>query len=434
MPRPWFTGWPSRFLVADLYGETTAFLDKLVLDASLAVNLNQPFQGSVSFRPNDPRVNRIFHDGYPLVAQSNRVVYVFFDENPPGGFECRLAGVFMQPEDQADADVPTSHFSFFDPWMFLNGTPVFFNDAGTSPGPDGAPFWATHGNEIVCTLLARAIAGQPPSNPGQGGNGYFIDAGDGSRSGEGPQYQDWGGTAFYTGTLEQTPVIDYNAQQGGTVGQAWTELLAAGSGPGLPGFGFTVNDGIDIVLTAIYDPVNRPGYTHELSIYNSAGSERPSSPMAWGGFNRTAATADRQHDATPGNFVNVAQGFAGQGGPGNTPIVNAGSVNDFLTYYQQKFFPSQPNAIAVQAMMQQIVTLTKQGKRTFTVNPDPLRAVQPFVGYTIGDRIPILTPDTLRVASTGFQRVQGIPLSVGSDGVTRVNALLTSPDWRGDDA
>ena len=408
----WFTGWPTRFVVTDLYGVTTTWLDKLTLGASLSVGLNLPFTGTVSVRPNDPRVNDLFTDGYPKLAQSNRLVYIFFDENPPGGWVCRLAGVFMSPEDQADADVPTTHFAFWDPWQFLNGTPVF-NAAGHPPGPNGYSFYGIPGGTIAATVLANAITSQPPLNANQGGNGYFVDAGPG-----------YGGTTFWGGVIESTPPIDYTVQQGQTVGQVWTDLLSAGTNPsGGPG-------GVDIVLTAIYDPVNRPGYTHELSIYNLAGIDRPYTPMSWGTLNRTSITADRQHDATPGSFVNVAKGYAGQGGPGNTPVVNAPSVNDFLYYWTQQWFPNQPDAVAVQAIMHQMIVLNKQGKRTFTLNPDPLRARQPFVGYNIGDRIPVNAPKSLRVVSAGYQRVQTIPLEVNPDGVTRVNNLLTSPDYR----
>ena len=410
----WFTGWPTRFMVTDLYGVTTTWLDKLTLSASLTVGLNLPFTGSVSVRPNDPRVNGLFTDGYPRLAQSNRLVYIFFDETPPGGWVCRLAGTFMSPEDQADADVPTTHFAFWDAWQFLNGTPVF-DGAGNPPGPNGYSFYGIRGNVIVGTVLKNAIDNQPPLNPNQGGNGYFIDAG--------PSY---GGTAFWGGTIENTPIIDYTVQQGQTVGAVWTDLLAAGADPA-GGSG-----GVDIVLTAICDPVNRPGYTHELSIYNLAGIDRPYTPMSWGKLNRTSITADRQHDATPGSFINVAKGYAGQGGPGNAPVVNTASVNDFLYYWAQQWFPNQPDAVAVQAMMHQLINLSKQGKRTFTLNPDPLRARQPFLGYNIGDRIPVNAPNSLRVVSAGYQRVQTIPLEVNPDGVTRVNALITSPDWRGD--
>lgn len=427
MPR-WFSGYQTRFVVTDLFGVTTTWLDRLTLGAQIAFSLNQPMTGSIDLRSNDPRVNRIFTDGDPLVAQSNRLIYMFSREAPADAspWVCRAAGTIMSPDDQADADVPTSHISFYDAWQFLFGTPAYLDTSGTLPGPDGFTFFATAGGVIVATLLANAIASQVPTTgpPYPGGNGYMIDAG-----------PDYGGTEFWEpsgGVIEDTPVIDYNVQQGSSVGDNWNNLLAAGTDPN-PGTG-PVDAGVDIVLQPIYDPVNRPGYTHNLCVYSLAGTERYGSAMAWGKFTRTATTAEREHDGTAGAFINVANYYAGQGGPQVGVVTNGASVDKYLAYWAQQFFPSQPDALAVQAMAQQALVLAKQGKRTFTLNPDPMRAIQPFVGYNIGDRIPVHTPDSLRVSAAGLQRVQGIPIVVGPDGITRVNALLTSPDWRGDDA
>ena len=419
MPR-WFSGYQSRFLVTDLFGVTTTWLDRLTLGASLAFNLDQPMTGTISLRSNDPRVNRIFTpDGDPRVAQSNRLLYTFLRQGGDPPWQCVAAGMIMSPEDQADQDVPTTHLTFYDAWQFLFGTPCFLDESGTLPGPDGFQFFATPGGEIVATLLGNAIFGSEPSVPGTGGNGYMIDAG-----------VTYGGTIYWGGVIEATPAIDFVVQQGMTVGDAWNQLLAAGTQALGTGY---VDSGVDIVLTPIYDPVRRPGYTHELSVYNLAGVEQPGAPMAWGQFTRSSETADRQHDATPGNFVDIANFYAGQGGPGVGEVQNAANVAKYLGYWSQQFFPQQPDAYSVQAMAQQAIQLQKQGKRTFTVNPDPLRAIGPFVGYNIGDRIPIYAPNSLRVAAAGYQRVQGIPLEINPDGVARVNALLTSPDWRGDE-
>lgn len=435
MPR-WFSGYQSRFVVTDLFGVTTTWLDRLTLGAQLAFNLNQPMSGSIDVRSNDPRVNRIFTDGDPLVAQSNRLIYMFLrfangGSLPP--WQCVGSGILMSPQDEADQDVPTTHFTFYDAWQFLYGTPCFLDESATLPGPDGIQFFTAtfpYSSMIVGTLLGNAIFGSEPTTPGTGGNGYFIDAGNGSRSGEGVQYGDYGGTEFFAGTIEQTPGVDFNVQQGTSVGDAWTQLLAAGNQIGSS----SSDQGLDIVLTPIYDPINRPGYTHELNVYNLAGVDRPGSPMAWGTFTRSAETADREHDGTPGSFVNVANFYAGEGGPSVGLIQNFSVVDKYLAYWSQQFFPQQPMATSVQAMAQQAIQLQAQGKRTFTVNPDPLRAISPFVGYNIGDRIPIYAPNRLRVTAAGLQRVQGIPLVVNPDGVARVNALLTSPDWRGSSA
>jgi hypothetical protein len=409
----------ARFVITDLQSETVTWLDGLTLSAALSLNLNQPATIDISLRSNNRRVNTIFSDFDPYVAQSNRLIYCLMKEgsnaDPQPWDHCRAAGILMSPQDQGDADVPTTHLVAYCPWQFLMGQPAC-DAAGAlaSINADGSPslnFLAQEGGVIVATLLKNAIL-----NTTALGMGVFIDAG--------PSY---GGTFFWNGVIESTPVIgEFAVQQGMSVGQCWNELLIAGQDPS-GGSG-----GLDIVLTPIYDPVNRPGYTHELSVYNLAGSVKPASPMAWGEFTRVATTADRQHDGTPGNFINRAYFYAGQGGAPVGLIQNAASVAKYNTYWLQQFFPQQIFADAVQGMAQQAITLGKQGKRTFTVAPDPMRAPIPFKDYNLGDRIPMLAPNSLRVKATGYQRIQSIAVEVNPDGATRVPALLTTPDWRGD--
>lgn len=401
---------PSRFVITDLSTVTTTWLDQIVLSGAVANNLNQPAVIDVSIRPNTRQANGIFPgDGFPRVAQSNRLIYHFMLERKTPVWKIRSAGIIMSPQDQADADVPTSHLVAYDPWQYAFGRPAYINTTGDLPGPNGFLYAATEGGVIVATLLKNAIESE--------GIGMFIDAG--------PTY---GGTVHWSGVIETTPVIDYTLQQGSSVGDNWNELLTAGQDPdGGP-------DGVDIVLTPIYDPTNRPGYTHELSVYNLAGTFLPGAPMGWGTFNRASSTADRQHDGTPGAFINTAAYAAGQGTPLDigSIVTNPVSIAAFGPYWAQQWFPNQISAVAVQAMAEQALSLQKQGKRTFTLDPDPVRASPPFQSYNLGDRIPVLTSNQLRVASTGEQRIQGIPLTIDTNGFTRVDQLLTTPDWRGD--
>lgn len=402
----------ARLLVTDLDSVVTTWLDHVHLGASFTANLNQPGTCDVSVRSNTRQVNTIYSDFVPLVAQSNRLLYILFREpNSDQPWEhCRWAGIIMSPEDQADADVPTTHVVAYDAWQYCMGRPCFINTAGDLPGPDGFLFPATRGGIIVATLLKNTILSEFA--------GVHIDAG-----------PDYGGTFHWAGVIEDTPIIDWSLQQGMSLGEAWNDLITAGQDPdGGPG-------GVDIILTPIYDPVNRPGYTHELSVFNLAGSEIPTSPMAWGDFTRTTTTADRQHDGTPGAFINTAAYYVGQGGllAGLAPVTNPASIAAFGPYWAQQWITNQISAVSVEAMAQQALGLQKQGKRTFTVTPDAMRAAAPFQGYNLGDRIPQLAPSSLRVAAAGFQRVQTIQVQIGPDGVVSVPQLLTTPDWRGDD-
>lgn len=425
MRRP--AGVPARVVVTDLNGVVTTWLSgKSLLGATVTSNLDLPSQITVDVRSGDKSVNTIFPaDGDPLVAQSNRLAYVFLNEAPTAEmvdtrWVCRAAGILMSPDDQADADISTTHFTAYDPWQFFMGLPCFADELGTLIPQIGLTFPASAGNDIAYTLIQNTYASLLAL--GLAGPGFFADIP--------PAY---GGTSFWSGTNEVTPTLDFVVQQGTSLGQALQNLASTGND--VQG----TSQCIDIVFEPIYDPGSgisprRPGYTSQISIFNLAGIERPGAPMGWGRFNRSAMTADRQHDGTPGAFVNVAQFVAGQGGDLAlvTPLDAAASVAKYGSYWLQKFFPGQPFASVVNNLAVQALTLQKQGKRTFLVDPDPLRAGMPFRDYAIGDRIPVYSTKAQRVPEAGLERVQTIPLVIGADGVTSVSKLLVSPDWPGD--
>src|SRR5579859_1056101 len=110
-------GVPARILVTDLFSRTTTWLAKTMLQGGVNANLNQPWQITADVRSGDPAVNTIFPtDGDPLIAQNNRLGFVFLRENPgPSGsvpnppWICRASGILMGLQDQTDADISTSH-------------------------------------------------------------------------------------------------------------------------------------------------------------------------------------------------------------------------------------------------------------------------------------------------------------------------------------
>lgn len=402
-----FQGYPWRFLFADIPsyysggGVTTTWADGLLTSRGIVFTLDQPTVITAAVWPDDRRVNQIFAlDGDPLVAQGNRIVYCFRREggNPP--WKIRAAGILMSPEDQGDADIPLTHFTAYDPWLYLYARPVM-NADGNLPPPDGA-IVILRGDQIVTSLLKHTIDNQ----------GFcFIDAG-----------VAFGGTSYYSGTIEATDVIAFEYQRGMTVGDAWDAMCNAGN--------------LDIELKAIYDP-RRPGYTHELNIKRLAGVNRRTAVFAWDKMNRSVTTIDRMHDGTPGNFINVIQAYAGQGGfpvPAAGPLKNNASVLKYLPYWLNTFQTTQgavdPTGSMVLALAQQQLVLQKQGRRTLTLSPTPERAPIPLTEYNVGDRVPVYATRRLRVTAAGLQRVQAIPISIDDDGIESVPALLTSPDWR----
>jgi len=429
-----YVGLPWRFIFTDLNTVTTTWAEGLMTNRTLTFNLDAPSQIAASVYPDDPRVNLLFTDGYPLVAQTNRLVYAFRREAPPPvgstpqpPWVCRGAGILMQPEDEADTDIPLTNFTAFDPWALMAAWPVW--QSGGLPGPQGfnylGPFNGTYwALNVYMNALGALAAAQWGPTPLYAGNGSFIDAGDGSRSGEGDQYQNWGGTSFYQGTLEITPPIQLTLTSGNTVADTWTQLCDAGN--------------CDIVLTPIYDPVNRPGYTHELSIYNLAGVERPNSIFSWAMLRRNLKRIDRMHDATAGAFQNLGQYFGGAGGNVPTPLTgplipSGANIETFGPYWSTQFQPNQTDLIdatAILQLLQQSLAVSKQGKRTITMDPIPERSPIPLLDYFPADRVPVYAPNKLRVTAAGPQRVQTLPVQITDDGIEQIVGLVTSPDWR----
>jgi hypothetical protein len=61
-------------------------------------------------------------------------------------------------------------------------------------------------------------------------------------------------------------------------------------------------------------PDQPAGYTHEVSIYNLAGDDKYEVVMGWDELNHCINEVQRVHDGTPGNFFDKVQAYAGQGG------------------------------------------------------------------------------------------------------------------------
>lgn len=425
-----FNGYPWRFVITDtpstvsVGGVTTTWANNLFTGRSITFGLDQPTVISAALWPDSRAVNAIFDlDDEPLVAQSNRIVYCFRREGiriendeQKGPWWIRAAGILMSPEDQGDPDIPLTHFTAYDPWMFLTGRPArMFTgeiaDIGAIPPPDGWLTWQpgpalSRGDQIVTGVLEQTIVQ----------DGFaFIDAG-----------VTHAGTNFWQGEIEETDDIWFQIQRGQSVADVWSALCDAGN--------------LDIVLTPIYDPENRPGYTHDLSVYNRAGTVKRNAVFAWDKMMKNATTADRMHDGTPGQFFNTIQAYAGPGGvpvPLAGPLTNGPSVDRFTPYWLMQFQVSggavDPSGSAVLAMAAQELVLAKQGKRTTTITPTPERSPIPLLEYNVGDRVPYYASKRLRVTAAGPQRVQAIPITITDDGIEQVQSLLLSPDYKGNE-
>lgn len=408
-----FEGFPWRFVfsavdVSDpdnpVVVETTSWADGLLTNRQIALALGTSTSIEADVWPDDIRVNEVWDDGYPRVAQTKRMVWAFRREGGTPPWVCRAAGMLMSPSDDGGPDVPLTHFVAYDPRTYLAARPAMASD-GSLPSPEGGFLLVDTGDQIALAMLNNTIVNE---------GSVFIDAG-----------VAYGGTSFYAGTIETTDMVAVTISAGQSVADIWDQLEQAGN--------------CDLILTPIYDPINRPGYTHELSIYSLAGDDHPEVVMGWDVLNRCLNRVQRVHDGTPGAFFDKVQAYAGQGGvpvPTSGPLTNSAAVTAFGSWWLMQFFPamlsSDPTAAAVLALAGQALQLAKQGRRTLTLELVTELAPRVFNAYNLGDRVNIHATNRLRAAIDGLQRVQAIPIDIPDDGVgEKIAALLTSPDYRG---
>lgn len=386
-----FKDYPWRFVVADLNCATITFLDRLANGKNVTYVINQPAASSGVVPADNPEVNIVHTDGDPFLHHNNRILFGFRREGGTPPWVIRFAGIIMLDDDTA-ADSPTTRYTAWDPWELLNHRPLL-NSAGELPGQNGLSFTNTRGNVIALDLLEWTV-------------------GAGTTSVTGDAFIDYGQTGFYTPSFDATPVISINFQQGISVGEAWTQLCDSGT--------------IDIYLKPIYDPINRPGFTHELYLFEQMGSIRRDAIFAWDKPSRSLVGVSRQEDGS--QMANVAQYYSGQGGAPVPTEVNVASIAKYGQYWSQQFFPGQNVAALVQLLALAQVRLRANGKRTLTFDPAPERSPIVFLDYFLGDEVPVYTSQRLRAAQATLERVHGIPVEIDDNGVETVRALLTADE------
>jgi hypothetical protein len=371
-----------KYFLADLSGTGIIDLSKITSDRVVEVVLNGPLSMSGTVPSDNKKVWIPWSgDGYddPYLAEGTRLMWGFRQESFIQPYwTCRGATIVNLVEDTAEQDDARTRFVGWDPWHYMMSRPVTDID-GNLPGEDGLSFNDTKVSVIVCELLRNTI-----DNYGFA----YIDAGDGSRIGEGSQYQDWGGSLEYNGFLDDTPVLDWNIPQGTSVGQAWADLCAAGE--------------CDIILDPIYEPLGRTVGTNlvtnflvEISVYAQAGVTRDNQKFSWNMPGRNLVGIDRQQDGS--SRVNDFMAFAGQGGTagGQATSIDNDSITKYGAYVAQQFFPglngpdTVANVLAAGAYAQDQVSLRATGKQTVTFTPAPERGPRPWIDFQLGDRLPV---------------------------------------------
>ncbi len=382
-----FTGFPWRFILTTLGGETVTSLERLASNRTVTFSLNQPAQTAGQVPSDDPRVNitdvELGLDA-PHLSFADRLIYGFRrEQRNPDLWVCRFAGIPLQIEDAAQADQPYSNYTAYDPWQYLYQRKVM-NGTGLV-GPGGISWTGTRGDVIVQELLDNTIG---------------VD-----------------GTAYIElGTFEATAQIDINLQQGSSVGDALKQLVQTGT--------------LDIWFEPVYDTA-KPGVCCTVHVYAQKGTTQDGAPFAWDTSRFVNGISNLLDGA---QLANDVQFYNGQGGPPVTAAVDAASQARYGVWSTQQFFPAQTVVAAVEAMAALQLDLRKQGRRSVTITPNPLLSPKPFIDYSLGDKVPVYATTRLRQeipwsnSPTVYQRIYGIPITLGDDGVETVQRLVASPD------
>jgi hypothetical protein len=393
---------PWRFIVTDLDSVTLTFLDKLAENRTVTPTLNQPAVVSGQVPSDNPQINIEHTDGEPVLNEGDRLLYCFRREadGTATPWVCRASGIILNVRDNGNPTVPETEFRAYDPWQYLYRRPVVDLDGllpceavdsqGDAVDPDcqGFTYLATRGSDIALELLVNTTL-----NHGE----THIDY----------------GSVFWQGTIEDTDVIaEILFQQGSSVGEAFDALVETGT--------------LDIILTPVYDPDNRPGITHELSIYSRAGSPQYEAVFAWDKPSRSVVELTANFDGN--ERANNVQYYAGQGGPPVPLQVDGAAVTAFGEYWTQQFFPGQTKAAAVEKMALAQLLLRARGLTTYTMSPAPERSPIPFVDYNLGDTIPVYASDRMRRPVAEMLRVTSIPLVIADDQMEAGQAILLTPD------
>lgn len=392
---------PWRFVTTDLNSVTATFLDGLATNRRITPVLNQPCEIVATVPSDDQTVwSDDIGDGYPNVAEGVRLLYCLRRDmdGTAAPWRCRAAGIILKVTDRGGSDVPLTEIRAWDPWQYLYRRPVVNLDGelpceavdsqgdALDPECQGFTYLASRGSDIVLELLVNTTLNQ------------------------GETHIDYG-SVFWQGTIENTEVIpELLLQQGSSIGEAFDALIETGT--------------LDIVLDPVYDPTNRPGITHELSVYAVAGSPRYEAVFAWDKPSRSLVELDADYDGN--ERANQVQYYAGQGGPPVPLQTDGASTALFGESWAQQFFPGQTKASAVEKMAYRQLQLRSRGLRTFTLSPAPERSPVPFLDFNLGDTVPVYASNRLRQPVGEMLRVEAIPLVLDDSQMEAPQAMLLS--------
>ena len=413
---PIIIGAQWRFIVTNKDGEVLTLLDRQATNRRVVARLNGPWEASGSVLSESPEINILspnpwdFVTSQPFLAEGVRLLYGFRREFTPGTtadiWVCRFGGIILNTVDDSDSDPAITNYIAYDPWQYLYKLPVRDPNTGDFPPPEGLLVAANPGSLIAFNFLFAATQIHDVFGTAH------IDAGF-----EFPGFGDPGaGTIFYGGTLEETAELGpLRVQQGKSVGELFDDLCATGT--------------MDIVMRPVYDPRNRPGVCVEMSIYDTAGIDRPGAQFAYDKPGRSVTGINR---ITDGNQrANILRFYKGQGNRLASELADPTSPDTYGEYWLQQFFPDKPDAGTVADIAQAQLDDLKNGQITITVTPASERSASPLLEYEPGDAVPVFASSNLREALAGNFRVHEIPIDIDDLGIESVSQMLVAMDETG---
>lgn len=407
-----YQGPPWRWVVTDLDTRTLTFLDRLSFESKVTYILNRASTLSL-FAPSDnPEVNILDDDGFPFVDEGDRLVYGFRREGTDPRWVCRAAGTILQTEDTGLVEDARTFLTAEDPWRLAYSRPMvdilgeFAEDAGFFSFDD------TQWGVIILTFLRNTILNHGTLRIDVPTTEWLINHGVVVEDPLDQSLGDMPGSGFYTGTIDTTTQVDVNFQQGMMLGEVWDQCIQSGA--------------LDVWLEPIYDPINRPGYTHQIHIYDRMGRQATDAVMAWDKPGRNLVRFNHVKDGY--KRANTVRYYYSQGGPviGTIPI-SSSSVTRYGEYWAQQYFPGRIEAAAL-AFAELQLTLRENGIDTVEIEPTPERAPFLFTEWFLGDTVPVYASNKARAAVAGFQRIYGIELNIDENSYERIARVLGSPE------
>lgn len=400
-----------RFVLCDLTtGAPISILDRQVRDRSISYERNKGTVITGTISADNQAVNGIAWDGFPNLAEGDRLLYCFRRDysgvdcdGDPTGFPWtpRASGVLLQYDDAARSEDGITTFTAFDPWQYLYTIPVLAPNSSAPRLHNSDVRYDQNLDEIIVDLLDVAEQWYNQTwSPDTGPRRMFLD---------------WGWSSCYNGTIdivpqplnslgEQVPIF---FQKGTSIGQAFDQLLEL--------YDFTIE------MKPIYDPVNRPSILCELSVINQVPTQLPGAIFAWDYAPWSVVEISRLVDGTGRrNKINL---HATQGGPSVGIITELASVNRFGEYWDETWIIDQENTESVQVMAQILIDTISEHPRTVTITPLPERSPEPFIDWQIGDEVIVMATSNLRATMAGFQRVQAFTLDISDEALEQVTGM-----------